>query len=114
MLRFFRRCQCSFFIVPAFLLLFFLRKQLLSEGLLGSKNMHLTIHCLNNVSSYVCVCVCVCVYVYIMCMYVYMYMYIYIYISTPSTRKGFHAQNKASHGRRERFSSNVLNSLVFY
>ena len=35
-------------------------------------------------------------------------------ISTPSARKGSHAESKASHGRKERFFSNVLNSLVFY
>ena len=35
-------------------------------------------------------------------------------IPTPSTRKGFHAESKASHGRKQRFFSNVLNSLVFY
>ena len=27
-------------------------------------------------------------------------IYIYIYISTPSTRKGSHAESKASHGRK--------------
>ena len=27
-------------------------------------------------------------------------LYIYIYISTPSTRKGSHAESKASHGRK--------------
>ena len=37
-----------------------------------------------------------------------------INISTPSTRKGSHAESKVSHGRKERFFSNVLNSLVFY
>ena len=38
----------------------------------------------------------------------------YIYISTPSTRKGSHAESKASHGQKEPFFSNVLNSFVFY
>ena len=31
---------------------------------------------------------------------IYIYLYIYIYISTPSTRKGSHAESKASHGRK--------------
>ena len=35
-------------------------------------------------------------------------------ISTPSTRKGSRAESKASHGRKQRFFSNVPNSLVFY
>ena len=38
----------------------------------------------------------------------------HIYISAPLTRKGSHAENKASHGRKQRFFSNVLNSVVFY
>ena len=33
--------------------------------------------------------------------HVYIYIkYVYIYISTPSTRKGSHAESKASHGRK--------------
>ena len=38
----------------------------------------------------------------------------YVCISTPSTRKGSHAESKASHGRKWRFFSNVLNSLLVY
>ena len=42
------------------------------------------------------------------------YIHTYIHISTPSTRKGSHAESKASHRRKYRFFSNVLNSSVFY
>ena len=37
-----------------------------------------------------------------------------LYISTPSTRKGFHAESKASHGGKQHFFSDVPNALVFY
>ena len=40
-------------------------------------------------------------------------MHTLLYISTPSTRKGSHAENKAPHGRKQRFFSNVLNFVVF-
>ena len=35
-------------------------------------------------------------------------------ISTPLTGKGSHTENKTSHGRKKRFLTNVLNSVVFY
>ena len=59
---------------------------------------------------YACVCVGLAVILRACALYI-KYLVLRSRISTPLTRTGSHAENKASHGRKYRFFSNVINSV---